>query len=264
MVLIILRLLYIFEVTFLNSDKKQSEAKAADCIKLCEKYSSPRFGAFFTEEEQAACSGLCAPGVTTLFFGGYDGARRRLFAAIPEWSDPEEAEYPVAIVSIEKKYPKELSHRDYLGTILSLGIERDAVGDILVHEQGAYVFVLCSVCDTLLFGIEKIANCGVRLRRVALEDIEIPEQEFDDLFCIAASMRLDAVLAGATKLSRAKAADLIRSGAVSLNHTPASDSSKSVSEGDVLSVRGFGRYIIHSTEGRTGSGRLHVHIKKFR
>lgn len=252
------------EVTFLNNDKNRSEAKINDCIRLCEKHCAPRFTAFFTEEEQAAFSGICSYGVNTLFFGGYDDARRKIFAAFPDWQEPEYTDYPISILSVEKKYKKELSHRDYLGTHLSLGIERDTVGDILVHDGGAYIFVLDSVCDTILFGINKISNCGVHIRRVELSEVEIPAQKYDDLPCIAASMRLDAIISGTIKLSRQKTAELIRSGAVLVNHIPTDDISKSVAEGDTLSIRGFGRYIIYSVNGRTGSGRLHVHIKKFR
>lgn len=247
----------------MDRDKKQIEAKINDCTRLCEKYACARFTAFLTEEEQAEFA-YAADGVNTLFFGGYDDAKRKVFGAFPEWQEIDRGEYPIAVISVEKKYPKELTHREYLGTILSLGLERDTIGDILVHEGGAYVFCLKSVEDTLRLGIDKISNCGVKVKSVSVGEIEIPQQEYDDLFCVAASMRLDALVSAVTKLSRAKAAELIRASKVSLNHKETEDVSKGVETGDTLSVRGFGKYVVFSEDGKTGSGRLHVHIKKFR
>lgn len=251
------------EVTYLEAEKKQLEAKINDCLRLCGKYSSPRFTCFLTEEEQAMIENIAAYDYNTSYFGGYDDAKRRMFGAFPEWQEVDFSEYPIKIVNFIKKYPKELTHRDYLGTVLSLGIERNKVGDILVYPEGAYVFVSENIADVLL-GIEKIANCGIKTQLVRLEDIEIPEQEYDDLFLVVASMRLDAIVAAVTKLSRNGAMLLIKGGKVALNHKVLQDGSKSINEGDVLSVRGYGRYVFFSEGGRTGSGRLHVHIKKFR
>ena len=243
--------------------KKQLEAKINDCLRLCGKYSTPRFTCFLTEEEQAMLGKIASYDYNVAYFGGYNDAKRKMFGVFPEWQEVDFSEYPVKIIQFIKKYPKDLTHRDYLGTILSLGIERNKIGDILVDENGAYVFLSDSISDVVC-GIEKISNCGIKTREVLLDDIKIPEQEYDDMFLIVASFRLDAFVASITKLSRNQALLLIRSGKVSLNHRETEDVSKSVAVGDVLSVRGYGRYIFFSEGGRTGSGRLPVNIKKFR
>lgn len=247
----------------MESEKKQLEAKINDCLRLCGKYSTPRFTSFLTEEEQALVENVGVYDYNTAYFGGYDDAKRRMFGAFPEWQEVDFSEYPIKIINFVKKYSKELTHRDYLGTILSLGIERNKIGDILVDEKGAYAFVSESVSDVLM-GIEKISNCGIKTREVELQDIKIPEQEYDDMFLIVASFRLDAFVAAITKLSRNQALLLIRGGKVSLNHRVLEDGSKGINSGDILSIRGYGRYIFFAEGGRTGSGRLHVHIKKFR
>jgi len=247
----------------LKQEKKQLEAKVNDCLRLCGKYSTPRFTCFLTEEEQAMLGSIAAYDYNVAYFGGYDDAKRKIFGVFPEWQNVEFSEYPIKIIQFIKKYPKELTHRDYLGTILSLGIERNKIGDILVDENGAYVFASESISDVIC-GIEKISNCGIKTKEVRLEDIKIPEQEYDDMFLIVASLRLDAFISAITKLSRNQALLLIRSGKVSLNHKETEDVSKGIAVGDILSVRGYGRYIFFSEGGRTGSGRLHVHIKKFR
>lgn len=248
----------------MEKGNKELEAKIKDTIRLSEKYAQARFTAFLTEEEQAIIDEIPMFGENFCYFGGYDGAKRRMFGVFPEWEEPDEDKFPIKIVNFIKKYPKDLTHRDYLGTILSLGIDRNKVGDILVYEDGAYVFLSENIADTILFGIEKIANCGIKSKIVNIDEIEIPKQEFDDIKCIAASMRLDAVISGITKLSRNQAMLLIKGGKVSQNHREIEDGSKSVAEGDTISIRGYGRFIVFSVDGRTGSGRLHVHIKKFR
>ena len=251
------------EVNCLEAETKQLEARINDCIRLCDKYSSPRFTAFLTEEEQAIIGHVACYGCNTCYFGGFEDAKRKMFGAFPEWQEVDFSEYPIKTVSIIKKYTKELTHRDYLGTVLSLGIERSKIGDILVHPGGAYIFASDTIADMLL-GIEKISNCGVKTEIVDVRDIEIPEQQYDDLFCVVASMRLDAFVAAITKASRNQALTMIKGGKVSLNHKIAEDGAKTVTINDVLSVRGFGRYVFFAEGGKTGSGRNHVHIKKYR
>ena len=248
----------------MEKGNKELEAKIKDAIRLSEKYAKARFTAFLTEEEQAIIEEIPMFGENFCYFGGYDGANRKMFGVFPEWEEIDKDKFPIKIVNFIKKYPKDLTHRDYLGTILSLGIERNKVGDILVYEDGAYVFLTENIADTILFGIEKISNCGIKSKIVNIDEIEIPKQEFDDIKCIAASMRLDAVISGITKLSRNQAMLLIKGGKVSQNHKETEDGSKSVEVGDTISIRGYGRFIVFSVDGRTGSGRLHVHIKKFR
>lgn len=252
------------EVTLLENDKKQLEAKLNDAVRLCQKHASAKFTSFLTEEEQREIKDFLVYGFNIAYFGGYDDAKRRMFGVFPEWQETDFSEFPIKIIHLKKKYEKTLTHRDYLGTVLSLGIERNKIGDILVDDAGAYIFLHEHVSDVVLREVEKVNNCGVKASFVELQNIELPKQEYDDLFCIAASMRLDAIVSGVTKLSRSKAVNLIMAGKVSLNHAVTENTSAGVLEGDVLSIRGFGRYIVFSQGGRTGSGRLHVHIKKFR
>ncbi len=248
----------------LDLGKKQLEARVRDCLRLSEKYASARFTCFLTEEEQRDLEEIGLFGYNTALFGGYSDARRRMLGVFPEWEEIDFSRYPIEIVSLEKKYEKELTHRDYLGTVLSLGIERNKIGDIVVHQNGAYIFAGNSVADVITSQVEKVANCGVKAKIAELSSIRIPQQEYDDIHCIAASLRLDAIVGGITKLSRAKAADLIRAKKTSVNHKVIEDISKSIVPGDIISLRGYGRFIVVSEEGKTGSGRIHVHVKKFR
>lgn len=248
----------------MDSGKKELEAKIRDIIRLSEKHSSPKFTAFLTEEEQAELGGNPAVGYNSGYFGGYAGAGRKMFGVFPDWQEFDTADFPIDILRITKKYPKELTHRDYLGTVLSLGIERNKIGDILVDGEGAYIFASQSVSGHILAQMEKIANCGVKTELADIGEIEIPEQEYDDLFKVVASLRLDSVVAAITNESRNGALNIIKSAKVAVNHKEVTEGSKAVAVGDIISVRGFGRFVIYQEGGRTGSGRLHVHIKKYR
>lgn len=248
----------------MDSQKKELQAKINDLTRLCEKHAAPKFTAFLTEGEQAELGENPALGYNAAYFGGYDGAARKIFGVFPEWQEAELEDFPIDIIRFTKKYPKELTHRDYMGTVLSLGIERRMIGDILVSGDGAFMFVSKSISGHITAQVEKIANCGVKTEIVKADEVKIPKQEFDDLFKVVASMRLDAVISAITNSSRSEALAIIKSSRVAVNHKEITDGAKVVAAGDTLSVRGFGRFVIFEEGKRTGSGKLHVHIKKYR
>ncbi len=232
--------------------------RIADISELSDKYNMPRFTDFLDEAEQARVKQSYAD-AGGRWFGGYEGAARQMLGFFPEWS---ESEFPIAAVKIINKGTRKLSHRDFLGTIMSLGLERKKIGDIAVGDGFAYVFAKEDAAD-LIASIEKIASTGVRCERVALAECEIPEPEYKISDVVAASMRLDAVLGAVCNLSRKNAADYILSGRCDVNHITTERTDYPVKEGDLLSVRGFGRVRLENINGETRSGRLHIKIKKF-
>jgi len=198
-----------------------------------------------------------------VMFGGYDKAERKLFGVFPEWQEPEEDEFPIAILKVTKKYEKELNHRHYLGTILSLGIERNKIGDILPVEDGATIFVLEDIAGFIKENITKIAGCGVDIEICNKKDIKIPEKRFELIDIVAASMRLDACLSAILKISRKEAKNLALSGKVLINHLEAKSEDAKLDMGDLLSIRGFGRVEVVEIGGKTRSDRTHITVKKF-
>ncbi|MBQ8637065.1 MAG: hypothetical protein IJ423_03640 [Clostridia bacterium] len=247
-------------ITVMNNDKLLIR-RISDIAALADKYNTPRFSDFLDEAEQAEvrASYLDNNGV---WFGGYETAARRMLGFFPEWCEKDYSEFPITAVKIENKGTKKLTHRDYLGTIMSLGIERKKIGDISVSTKGAYVFVLKDMADVVC-GIEKISNCGVRCKEVSFAECEIAASEFEMRDIVAASMRLDAVLAALLKLSRKNASDLITGGKCAVNHMLTERSDLILNQGDLLSVRGFGRAEIAAVGSKTRSDRLHITIKKF-
>lgn len=235
--------------------------KIYDVARLSEKYHSPKFLKFLDETEQAIIKN---EGILQgVMFGGYDGAERKLFGVFPDWQEPSEEEFPIAILKFTKKYEKELNHRHYLGTILSLGIERNKIGDILPGDDGATIFVLEDIAGFIKENIKKIAGCGVDIDICDRNSVKIPEKRFELIDIVAASMRLDACLAAILKISRRDAKNLALSGKVLINHLEAKSEDAKLDIGDLLSIRGFGRVEVLEIGGKTRSDRVHITVKKF-
>ena len=255
--------LSVYEVEILTEEERLLVAKTEDLFALCDKYQSPRFSAFLTEEEQALLAPVIKSVLNWRFYGGYPEAGRKVLGVFPEWAEPEEADFTIKVLKITKTYGEPLTHRDYLGTILSLGVDRSKTGDILVDGQTAYVFVCSDIAAFLRENITKIANRGVSVEIMEPGQVRVPEQKFETLDVVAASLRLDAVVAAMLHMSRNAAVKLIEGGKVAVNHRPAEDGAKQVTEDDLLSVRGYGRYKVCGAGGTTRSGRLHLDIKKY-
>lgn len=238
-------------------------AKTEDLFRLCEKYSSARFSPFLDGSETAGIQdNMRFPyGYNTMFYGGFKDAERKILGVFPEWEDADENLFPVSAVKFTSSFSKQLSHRDYLGTVMSLGIERGKIGDILIDGNTAYVFAYNDIADYIAHNIKKVANTGVKTEVISPADVIIPEKEYKISDIICASMRLDAVISGAVNISRNKAAELIRSGAVKLNHREEMRTAQEVKENDLVSVRGFGRFTVDKAGNKTRSGKLHITIK---
>lgn len=200
-------------------------------------------------------------GYNVKFFGGYDGAERRILGVFPEWEEP--GNFPISVLVIKSKQQTELNHRDYLGTLLSQGIDRSKIGDICVSGSEAYAAVREEIASYLCTNTVKVRNQGVKTEIKGADEVEFPKPRTELINTVCASRRLDAAVGAVCGISRAKSARLISGGMVKLNHIECTDVSKNVSDNDLLSVRGSGRFIFRRVDGETGKGRLHISIEKF-
>lgn len=232
-----------------------------DVVRLCEKYQAPRFSKFLDERGQAEI--LKEPMVNTMLFGGYDGAEWKIFGAFPDYQEATKDEFPIKALDIRKKYNMPLGHRNYLGTILSLGIDRNKIGDILVEDSGAYVFVSEDISEFLVENLTKISSCGVTVKLIEVSEVKVPEKRSQIMDVVAASKRIDAVVSAITHTSRRDMKKEIAIGNVKLNHAPVSGRDNQLKEGDVLSIKGYGRVKIVGFGGLTKSGRLHIEVERF-
>ena len=203
-------------------------------------------------------------GVQLAFWGGHESAERRIGAFHLD-EPPAEADYPLACLELNwnPKYA-DPGHRDLLGAVMGLGLERDAIGDIALGEEegSAYLFAHRDVEAYILGNLDSAGRAKLKLRRVdGAPRLKPPEGI--SLRITVSSFRLDAVLAAGLKLSRGEAQRLIESGQVKRNHMEILRGDARLEEGDLLSVRGHGRMRVDGFEGLTRKGRQAVRLFRY-
>lgn len=198
--------------------------------------------------------------------GGYEYAERQMVAFCPdalyyEW------EYPFSCLKIEPAYPKfsdKLGHRDILGAVMNLGIERGKIGDILLKDNTAYLFCADSVKPYVTEQLEKVKHTVVKVTETDVLDNPDIQPEFEHLSGIITSNRLDAFLACICKLSRSAASSMITSGKVCINGRETLHNTYVCKPGDILSVRSYGKFIFDAVSGETKKGRMKVEYRKYK
>ena len=213
------------------------------------------------------------------FWGGYPGAERACLFFLPEYllaclpngcvtaEDTsslldlltDEIAASTAAVRIVGSGYRTLSHRDYLGSVLGLGLERDALGDIAVqNDREAVVFCKRRMANFLLSTLEKVATDAVKCREYAVGDDFTDGRRYKPVIDTVASARLDCIVAALTNLSREDAQGLVRGGMVDLDFETEERVDKILTAPATLSVRGYGRYVLRAFDGETKKGRLRM------
>ena len=207
----------------------------------------------------------CAEAAKYPFFldGGYEGAERKILAAGngEEMGPPDAPVSVIAVAPKSDKFAEELTHRDYLGAILGLGIERGLIGDIIVRDKRAWFFCLSSAADMITSSLAQVRRTAVSAA-VTTPDVPGLQPRYLPLRLNVASERLDAVTAAFTGLSRGQAEKLFGAEKVFVNGRTVTDRSARLREGDRLSVRGFGKAVYDGIEHETKKNRLWVRLRK--
>lgn len=174
----------------------------------------------------------------------------------------EEAGIAVLAVSVPKGAQMP-GHRDFLGSLLALGLDRRALGDIVAFEGKSYLFVKKSVADYIVQSMDRVGRSPVSVEKTELPIDFAPERAFEEMALSVASLRLDALTAAITGLSREDAKTAVIRATVNRNHLPCTQPETQISVGDVLSVKGFGRYRLFAVTGQTKKGRLKIVLQKY-
>ena len=216
------------------------------------------------EQNMLASLKLHQMGVEVKLFGGYEHAERQMAAFFPE-SLGFSWDYPIDCLKIEPKalrFSEELGHRDYLGALLNLGVDRSVVGDILIKDKEAWFFCLHKMSDFFIENFIRVKHTTVLVSRVEQAE-EIPEPEFEMINGTCASVRLDALIGLAFQASRSSMVSFIESGLVFVNGKLITSNGYEPKEGDIISVRSKGRFIYDGVSRQTKKGRLGVRIRKY-
>lgn len=207
--------------------------------------------------------GVPAGGMTS--FGGYESASR----VMVRFGDPEtlgyEEPFPVTILHISplmEKFADTLTHRDYLGAILNLGIERRVIGDILIDKAEAYVMCESRMAEYLSENLTRVKHTSVK----AVTVNSIPDDVRPKVICqdvLAGSSRIDAVAAQVHHFSRSQAQELLHSGQVFINGRVVQSASAQLHENDIVSVRHYGKFRYAGVSGETRKGNLRIRIERY-
>ena len=197
-------------------------------------------------------------GVRVSFWGGYERAERVIACFHAEGDAPEREEFP--LVCLQSGFNQRfcsLSHRDLLGAFMALGLTRACVGDMIIEEANVLLFSTCQTAGFIADSLTCAGKAALRFREVEGTP-PVPEPKGTAFSAVVSSLRLDAVLAAAYRLSRAGAADQIHAGLVKLDHLPCERVDAQVAEGAMLSLRGKGRVRLTSIDGMTRKQRIGV------
>ena len=234
-----------------------------DAIRICETSQAPKFVGFLTSNEVAEIEKNLKSIITKYsFYGGYDEAERLFFGAFPEWCDERQELFPITPVTFTYRECDALSHRDFLGALMSLGLTRETVGDILVEKGRAVAFLSSDIADYVLSQLDKIAWVGVKVEKGY--SMPLPNMSgFEEITDTVASPRLDCVVASLSKSSRAQAEEFILNGFVSVNSVCVTKTVKTVNEGDKITIRRKGKFLIESLAQKTKKNRVILIAKKY-
>ena len=251
------------QLSNLNGDEQAFLRRLED---ICQPTSGPRFTHFLTPRQLQIAQSFVAQrklGDTARFYGGYPDAERQMAGFFPDFMEPEDRQFPLQAVTAYYRRQDALSHRDFLGACMSLSVSREHVGDMIPGQGRCVLFLHSRVADVVLNELEKVGRVGVRVEAGAQGEVE-RRQEVQPLCSTISSPRLDCMVAAATGRSREKSARLIESELVRLNYVVIPSVSQEVNPGDVLSIRGHGKFLVHKIGAPTRKGRLPVEIHQYR
>ena len=181
--------------------------------------------------------------------GGYEGA-----------ADASDAMAFLRAAWHESEHP---THRDLLGSLMALGVERETLGDILVSEGSADLIVSAGVAQYLLDNWTGAGRTALRLTAIGADALRVPEQKVKEIRDTVATLRLDAVTAAGFSMSRGKAAELIAAGRVQKNYREVTKGDASVAQGDVISARGLGKFEVAEVGGLSKKGRTGILLRRY-
>lgn len=198
-----------------------------------------------------------------IFMGGYDDAERQVLGFVCDlehiYSNPIKA----VKVIVKTGIGKDLTHRDFLGAILNLGIERSKIGDIIIKSFGAYIILDEEIAEFIRWNLTQIGRYNnIQIEEVALNELEIDKPSVKEIQGTVSALRADSIFSVAFGISRTTASKLLQNDKGRCNGVPISSSSI-LKEGDMATLRGYGKMHLKSVNGMTKKDRVHITIEKY-
>lgn len=232
---------------------ENSEKRFLELADRAEQRFYTTFSEFLNMEEESGLSALHF-NINYCLFGGYDGAERCIAAF---GYDCEEADFPISMIKVEPVSPKfadKLSHRDFLGSLMGLGIKREVLGDIVISDNTGYIFCLNTIAGYIVQELSKVRHTIVKCSIAdALPDSAVKTPEEEQM--VVASERLDVLVAAVYHFSRSAVKELFVARRIYVNSRICENFSYIPKEKDIISVRGKGRFVYNGVIGKTKKDR---------
>ena len=205
------------------------------------------------------------PDLKFLFFGGQEDCERKMIGFAPDYMEFFYEDFPVSIIQIKKnnKFSEQLNHRDYLGSILGLGIDRSKIGDIILLEEYVVCYVQNEIADYICLQLQKVSHTKVEAVKIETSMFSLPEKKLLEKHATVASLRLDCIVSAGFQISRKLSQDFIQAEKVNVNWNLIGNPSFVLKEGDILSLRGYGKIKLLEVKGKTRKDRISLMIGKY-
>ena len=249
-----------------NKEEQLLKKRILELAETCYRRDIRSYTGFLTLNEQTIFHSMKQqlPPVQAVLDGGYGAAERKIVCFLPSYED-ETACLPISILEAVPESPRfaeDLTHRDYLGALMNLGIERSCIGDILMKENGCFIFCLEKMAEYLAEQLTTVRHTPVRCH--ITDHFEEAAQAYEEISGSVASPRLDSVVALVFHTSRRKVLPYIEGEKVFIDGRLAASAGTQLKGGEIVSVRGLGKFCYAGTGNETKKGRIYVNVKRYR
>lgn len=245
----------------ISTENKEIARRVIDLCEIVSRTKSTECTDFYNPFEVKELTSLINTYDTIRFsLIGNEDSESKAILIYPEYMDELNPEDYVSLVKIDKK-DYDIAHKDVLGSLLSLGIKREKLGDIIINDEAIYFYIRNEILDYVLLNLEKIKNYGVELEVIDLATPISRDVDYEEKLITCASARLDLVLANVYNLSRSDAKNAIEAGLVKVNYKVTYKISETLEVGDMVSMRRRGRFIVGDYLGLSKKDKLKLIIK---
>lgn len=250
-----------------NAEDREILSKIKGKINVCKKNHQVVFTDFLSPSHIEKCIHLVKENSELDCFtvGGYNEAERNILVLYPHFIMREEIVLPIKAVRISVNAKEaDFTHRDVLGAILGLGLKREKIGDILISGKSADVILYKEAAEYISIYLTNISRYSVTCEEIKFEELKTLDTDVVTSRIIVPSLRLDAVLSHALNKSRSAVNESIKSGKIKINHQETQNPSAQLKEGDLLSIRGYGRIRFQNIAGTTKKDRIVIFVNKYK
>lgn len=245
----------------MNFNEKGHElfiSQIQDQIRSCQKRYQMVQTSFLTPVQQEIVQKLAGKKIMYSLYGGYENAQRKV-ACFSSYETDFEYGITILVSKVDLRFHK-VSHKDVLGALMNLGIEREMLGDLIVEEDRIIIFVKEKMAEFIMQNTNRIANCPVSFE--ILDNITITSKLTEEILVNASSLRLDAIISSLAHVSRSEATMMLRRGFVKLNDVVLEEN-RQLCNNDFVSIRRCGRFQFKEVKTVTKKGRLLLRFDKF-